>query len=360
MNNINKKIKKSKKCNKISKTRCSPHSGEMHSDCKISYKNRCIIKQIPQINLKTSNNNLIANHLKNIYHEGFHFPDWSILYSLKYFNTTTTRLLYLYKPEEHKDIVKKNASLLLQQREPCNISMTRLYNQSKMKKTFGWNKGAYQYSTKKQLMPNIAISCEATIKHPYIKDVYKKNVPVINLIGFALDDEKQPDYIFLQNMDINERFQFIRSFYYNMWRLAIIEAKTRKLDKLIYWYVGAGAFSGYDIPGGGIGKLVKELTSKKNFISMLKKELHRARDSEAYNITLIDGEDIMFVPNCIFDNNTSDTLYVNAWDPWSFVGNGNIMDESLDGYWGRSSDMALRCWSGTNKFIKIKSVKWKK
>ena len=75
MNNINKKIKKSKKCNKISKTRCSPHSGEMHSDCKISYKNRCIIKQIPQINLKTSNNNLIANHLKNIYHEGFHFPD---------------------------------------------------------------------------------------------------------------------------------------------------------------------------------------------------------------------------------------------------------------------------------------------
>lgn len=28
-------------------------------------------------------------------------------------------------------------------------------------------------------------------------------------------------------------------------------------------------------------------------------------------------------------------LLVNAWDPWSMVGNGNAGDNSLDGFYGR-------------------------
>ena len=35
------------------------------------------------------------------------------------------------------------------------------------------------------------------------------------------------------------------------------------------------------------------------------------------------------------------TLFINAWDPWSIVGNGNNGDTSLDGYWGRISASAL-------------------
>ena len=36
-----------------------------------------------------------------------------------------------------------------------------------------------------------------------------------------------------------------------------------------------------------------------------------------------------------------DCLYVNAWDPHSIVGNGNEFDNSLDGYFGRSTAMGF-------------------
>ena len=42
------------------------------------------------------------------------------------------------------------------------------------------------------------------------------------------------------------------------------------------------------------------------------------------------------------------------------IGNGKFNNNSLDGYWGRYSDMALRCWSGTNKYIKIEGIESKK
>ena len=46
-----------------------------------------------------------------------------------------------------------------------------------------------------------------------------------------------------------------------------------------------------------------------------------------------------------------ETLFVNAWDPWSFVGNGNAMDHSLDGYFGNSTSSSLLCWPITNPMI---------
>ena len=48
-------------------------------------------------------------------------------------------------------------------------------------------------------------------------------------------------------------------------------------------------------------------------------------------------------------------LYVNEWDPWSIVGNGNAGDNSLDGFWGRSA-MSVLCWPQTTPHIKIKPL----
>lgn len=59
------------------------------------------------------------------------------------------------------------------------------------------------------------------------------------------------------------------------------------------------------------------------------------------------------IPN-IFENESEDienTLYVNAWDPWSIIGNGNGGDRSLDGCWGRCSNMSVLGWSVTNPTI---------
>ena len=44
-------------------------------------------------------------------------------------------------------------------------------------------------------------------------------------------------------------------------------------------------------------------------------------------------------------------LFVNAWDPHSFIGNGNERDASLDGWYGRHMAMALLGWPGTNEHL---------
>jgi hypothetical protein len=49
-------------------------------------------------------------------------------------------------------------------------------------------------------------------------------------------------------------------------------------------------------------------------------------------------------------------LWTNAWDPWSILGNGNSKDNSLDGYWGRSSAIAVLGWPATNPFITYKPI----
>ena len=50
-------------------------------------------------------------------------------------------------------------------------------------------------------------------------------------------------------------------------------------------------------------------------------------------------------------NNNSTKLFVNAWDPHSTVGNGNASDRSLDGWFGRLSDMGFMSLPHINPFI---------
>ena len=48
-------------------------------------------------------------------------------------------------------------------------------------------------------------------------------------------------------------------------------------------------------------------------------------------------------PENIVKVNINKTLFVNAWDPLTMVGNGNNMDESLDGYVGRNTYAGILC-----------------
>jgi hypothetical protein len=49
-------------------------------------------------------------------------------------------------------------------------------------------------------------------------------------------------------------------------------------------------------------------------------------------------------------------LFVNAWDPWSIIGNGNEEDNSLDGWFGRLSAMGVLGWPVTNPNIRYQPV----
>lgn len=198
-------------------------------------------------------------------------------------------------------------------------------------------------------MPNIAISTQATFIN---NRKIEKQVNVINLIGLALDSKRQPDYIFLSNIEnINKRIKFIKQFYNQLWNYAIEDCKNRKLKNFVYFYIGTGAFSTY----------IYELTNLNNeeYKDLIINELKKV--NKKTNIKLIDGnKKNYFIPDIFYNNkykiDYSNTLFMNAWDPWSFVGNGNYMDNSLDGYYGRESNLALLCWPLTNPYIIMKSL----
>ena len=65
------------------------------------------------------------------------------------------------------------------------------------------------------------------------------------------------------------------------------------------------------------------------------------------------------VPGCFFQSNgkyntadLEDRVFVNAWDCWSMLGNGNFGDRSADGYWGRSTALSLLGWPLSNPMMR--------
>jgi hypothetical protein len=62
------------------------------------------------------------------------------------------------------------------------------------------------------------------------------------------------------------------------------------------------------------------------------------------------------VPNVVCEKRLENILWTNAWDPWSIIGNGNSKDNSLDGWWGRSTAIAVLGWPVSNPFIEYKSI----
>ena len=44
-----------------------------------------------------------------------------------------------------------------------------------------------------------------------------------------------------------------------------------------------------------------------------------------------------------------DKVFINAWDPWSALGNGNFLDDTADGWWGRSTAISLLGWPMSNR-----------
>ena len=53
-------------------------------------------------------------------------------------------------------------------------------------------------------------------------------------------------------------------------------------------------------------------------------------------------------PDCIAEMDTKTTLFVNAWAPLSVPGNGNEWDDSLDGFIGRITNIAVNGSGMTN------------
>lgn len=56
------------------------------------------------------------------------------------------------------------------------------------------------------------------------------------------------------------------------------------------------------------------------------------------------------------EKNMGVVVCMNAWDPHSVVGNGNSIDDSLDGFFGRYSAMAYLCSPKVNPHINFEQL----
>jgi hypothetical protein len=231
------------------------------------------------------------------------------------------------------------------EREPVNIAMTQHYSP---KHDSGYTQFYKRY---KVLAPNMAIYAKAIISTRSMHLVNPMKVRVINCIGFAFDDKRQPDYnYFMENYTAEKEQELLESLV-NMFRMVFkCAASSKKIKNVCLSFVGGGAFSRLFKPGPAyrtyLDLFVAALAvahSDTNGIPV--NIMGNTHDLHRRVVDLgIQSKSLGFIPDIL---NESD-LFVNAWDPHSIVGNGNANDESLDGYFGRLSDLWTLCTPAIN------------
>lgn len=273
----------------------------------------------------------LAKKIRSIYLPGFAFPEWvlhPILWTTHEFNSVKV----FYHADDNIEDVRR----LVTEREPCNIGMKRLYLKNDLQKEFGYKEGAYRLSTPERLMPNIAIYMKATVK---LEKGFEK-VHVINLIGAAFDHPYQPDFVYFREKPIKA----VISFYTRMWRLALEALCVSGCKYLQVYNVGGGAFAGpYS------GRFTTDIFEPAilPLLPLFEKYEKRIFGYDWANHRFNGG----LIPGYLASSDLQTTLFVNAWDPWSLIGNGNERDTSLDGCWGRVSNMSILGWLPTNPLI---------
>jgi hypothetical protein len=276
-------------------------------------------------------------------------------------------------PAHDQDILK-HVMQLTKQREPVNIALGRGYNQQKMELNFGWQTGYYGEYYKKYnfLAPNIALYCptliNVSLRFPDTTNKHKlnsmpadnmlKKIHIINVIAYAFDNSLQPDmrkFMDNSNKPIQDMVPELKRRFLNIFNKMLKCAQDKGLNTIVMALFGAGAFSGFYpnllehiwIP---MFKKVEEDWISKGITIYF---MGGPNDNE--NINAIGYNNLGSIPqvvnNHLLVNNLDKTLFVNAWDPWSIVGNGNAADASLDGFFGRTSMLAWLTWPLTNKYL---------
>lgn len=287
------------------------------------------------------------------YKKGFEFPK-IVFESDVWDKLEFNKSVVLYnKADSLNDVTR-----MVTEREPVNISMFRHYYEKKLEKYFGYSSGYYERFSSRckfhHLAPNIAVYARTPL-FSFSDESYEvsKIVNVINLVGYAFDSRDQPD---------NKHFKICKltghdlvQKYTDMWKYAFICAKNLKLKRIHMSAVGGGAFAPPHMRGT-------------KFID------HVLRPSVLNAQKAIDPSDTIelvwkFFPDFVVPTSLykmeqeylDETLFVNGWDPFSMVGNGNRNDRSLDGAWGMSTALAVLCWPKSNSKIQYRSCDlWKK
>lgn len=208
-------------------------------------------------------------------------------------------------------------------------------------------------------------------------------INVLNCVGAALDSKKQIDYkwMFYENHKnppyavkdtiVNRLVSFYKAIFDRIYQSAI----DLKMDTIVF--IGKlGGESFWKLAIKDIGSYV-DIIFKPVFLKIAEKYEgkintvqtyypHGYNDFMEHVPPKFTGENIYSegfeVPKSFLkfskkDKRLNKTIFVNAWDCWTIIGNGNYGDRSLDGYFGRSTPMGLLGWPVTNTDIKKKYLK---
>lgn len=311
-----------------------------------------------------------AYFIDKIYNKEYRPPLWTQNIINVKSNRFKDTLIYYDNEYDISDI-----KTLFYQREPVNIAMKQYYNKQLLKQMTNFENGYYYdyFNKHNSLPPNIGVYTRALFcRKPNAarcKDV--KEIHIYNAIGLAFDNENQPDYKYFSSLstdvekdnkaieiyvkifnkmfkafiDWNNKFNILNpilfitflgannfatlwhkisssSFIYNIWFVALKKSFDMFKEKIKFNYsikvLSTHTSNKYKI------KLQKIFEDKIKF------ENHQ--DNKFRQVTI--GEDLP-------DDYIKRGFFVNAWDCFSIPGNGNNGDNSLDGYFGRHTNIAL-------------------
>ena len=283
-------------------------------------------------------------NIVDVYDPGFKPPEWVLEKRENLLQVYGKHSIVLYTGGSLEDVRR-----LATQREPVNMAMDRHYDEEKLYKYFRYETGAYDKLSNNGTTqpPQIAVACVTPVRY---KDE-ERNVAVVNLIGMAFDDPQQPDYKLLikdGKLDKDKLLELM----VNAYKMAFKAATLMKRSTLCCSPIGDVAFRPHEFYS----------TPEIFFKEVVEKAVIEANKSFPQVNRIWARYPDFNVPSAFFGKLPSQTkkwtedldnrLFVNAWDCWTMLGNGNKLDGSSDGFWGRSSAISLLGWPMSNPHIK--------
>ena len=306
------------------------------------------------------------SELRRLYPPGYEPPSWvDNITSSDILTESLQSVKIYYSDTDDIHVVKK----LVKEREAVNIAMNTenepLFQEmyTKLLEQHGYLFSGYRNLFEEhpeRLPPNFAMYMTALFRID--GQIVKRHV--INLIGYAFDNAEQPDYkYFITNAtgSANE----LAEKYCRMFLYMLVCANEKGFDTIVLSFIGGASFVSY-FPFGNYGDFIS--TSLRNAIEryqhIYKPDTIEIMDGEnPINVNFVNQvttnlspkgitvRRVGRVPGIFMGDTAVNKLFVNAWDPHSIVGNGNSLDNSLDGFMGRISAMAYVSFYDVNPLV---------
>jgi hypothetical protein len=170
-------------------------------------------------------------------------------------------------------------------------------------------------------------------------------VHILHTIGLAFDHANQPNFIHFHKLGCG-------TFYQHFFRLIFACADDRigTNSIVVLSLVGGNNFA--RLFPGGPQRFWQQvwIPSLREHLQMYPEHSIRLRGMgfpEPFLVLLAESLPLVSkqlqsterFPALVTDYDRSNTLFINAWDPFSIVGNGNARDNSLDGFVCRSRSL---------------------